>query len=156
MLREADCCSACACVQVRLNNWNALTPVLARLGVLLSSDEKTLIVAGDTATLVGRLYELRTRMGLGSASIHRVAAQAIKQSATEDADAEAESNKWEIRRSTAFQLASVYAIVVACLLSIFVSQSCDKLVCSSTCGVNGTTVQTVRVGPAGRTRRGCV
>ena len=106
-------------------------PVLARLGLVLSSDEKTLIVGGDSEALFAQLYELRTRMGLGAATINAAAAQAIKDSAKEEAGEEADSNKWEVRRSTLFQVAGLYSIVVACLLSIFVSQRCGNAVCTA-------------------------
>lgn len=122
---------SCHPFQVRLYNWNALMPVLARLGLVLTSDEKTLIVGGDTEELFGQLYELRTRMGLGAAAINQAAAQSIKESAQEENAEEAASNKWEVRRSTLFQVAGLYSIVVACLLSIFVSQRCGASVCTA-------------------------
>jgi len=37
---------ACSRLQVRLHNWNALTPHLLTFGLLLTPDEKALIVAG--------------------------------------------------------------------------------------------------------------
>ena len=121
-----------------------MTPCLAKLGLILTGDEKTLIVGGDTEELVGQLYELRTRMGLGSASINKRAALAIKEDADDAAAEEAESNKWELRRSTMLQIASLYSIVVACLLSVFVAQSCqsDKPTCTvPSYSLNGTMIQ---------------
>jgi len=46
----------------RLYSWNMLSPVLARLRVSLSADDKTLIVAGDEDIVVNMLQELKSRI----------------------------------------------------------------------------------------------
>jgi hypothetical protein len=46
----------------RLYSWNMLSPVLARLRVSLSADDKTLIVAGDENIVVNMLQELKSRI----------------------------------------------------------------------------------------------
>ena len=46
----------------RLYSWNMLSPVLARLRVSLSADDKTLIVAGEEDIVVNMLQELKSRI----------------------------------------------------------------------------------------------
>lgn len=114
-------------LRVRLHNWNLLVPLLSTFGVDLSGDAKALVVAGDTEEIIGILYQLSVRVGPASGSTL---------SGVEETDYD-ESVAQKTWKTTAFQLAGLYSIMVACLLSIFIQQQCSTETCTSTCTPGG-------------------
>ena len=50
----------------KLYAWNMLTPLLARIGVRITGDDRTLITAGDEDVALGVLTELRARLAPGN------------------------------------------------------------------------------------------
>ena len=50
----------------RLYVWNLLSPIMARVGVPMSTDDKALIVAGDEEVAMSVLEDLRTKLPLGA------------------------------------------------------------------------------------------
>ncbi len=87
--------------------------------------------APDTATVVKQLYELRTRVGMGSGAPADPWASGIDVD-TKRATAHLPENtdQQELVTSTGFQVLGLYSTMVACLLTIFIQQTCSTTECT--------------------------
>lgn len=106
---------------LRLRNWNFLAPVLSSYDIKLSSDAKTLLVAGEHEHLATLLAEIKERVSSGQ---NLPAGSAASAAATKRLAADRAAEKKELLTDSISQLVGLYGIVMAALLVLFVEQQC--------------------------------
>ena len=101
---------------------------------MASTSRRTHSRSGHTDELLTLLYSLCKRVGNGSGSAG-VGGEPTAGGEVEDAEEKAEEklDRSEMWKGSVMQVAGLYSIMVACLLSVFIQQDCATTSCTSAC-----------------------